>query len=275
MPAYPDLPGRAVQGAHWTPSQARTIAADFARFQASWRRLDVALTTGPAPASAAATEVTDQLGAFAHDQAASFLRVAVDHLETWRRVYDGNFRPTYAHFSLIRTAHESSWSAYWLMEPGAAAATRLERGVAAACDDFDERRKVEDGMGLTSATPPAKLAADRLADVMASAAARGLTKLNRGQKAILITPMPSIVNLFDLFEPHPSGRGSNLYRLLSGFAHGKQYAATQGVKRAGPIAGSGHVLGVVTADPLRAVACTQKAVDAFEKAIDAFISYRV
>jgi hypothetical protein len=35
--------------------------------------------------------------------------------------------PTYAHRSLIRTAHESALLAYWLVEPGIDSATGLAR----------------------------------------------------------------------------------------------------------------------------------------------------
>jgi hypothetical protein len=55
--------------------------------------------------------------------------------------------PTYAHMSLIRTAHESALLAYWLVEPGIDSATRLARGIAARADDYEERRNFEESIG--------------------------------------------------------------------------------------------------------------------------------
>ena len=69
--------------------------------------------------------------------------------------------PTYAHRSLIRTAHESALLAYWLVEPGIDSATGLARtpcllglvspsSVAVAIArayDYEERRKFEESIG--------------------------------------------------------------------------------------------------------------------------------
>jgi hypothetical protein len=40
------------------------------------------------------------------------------HLHAWRFLLEAGVMPTYAHMSLIRTAHESALLAYWLVEPG-------------------------------------------------------------------------------------------------------------------------------------------------------------
>ena len=69
--------------------------------------------------------------------------------------------PTYAHRSLIRTAHESALLAYWLVEPGIDSATGLAgtpcllglvspNSVAVAIArayDYEERRKFEESIG--------------------------------------------------------------------------------------------------------------------------------
>lgn len=268
------LPGQPVQAQPWPLKVQQTVEADLARLQGLWLRLDVALTTEPVPGSAAAAELTDWLAAFAHDLAAVSLRAALDHLVTWQRVYAAGFRPTYAHLSLIRTAHEGAWLAYWLMEPGVDSAARLARGVAAQCDDYHERRKVEEAIGLSSVTPPAKLAVDRLADLMVEATSRGLTRPNKKGDPILSTPLLSAVELFDKYEPVGKSRGSYLYRLLSGYAHGKQWAVSQHLQAVGPLDQAYRALVVVETNPIAAMAATQRAINAFEEALDAFIALR-
>lgn len=267
-------PGQTVLSKSWTPQLLATLNKDFERVQELWQRFDVAVTTPAATSSASAVEHGDQLTAFAHDLAAASLRAVIDHLVTWHRVISNGFSPTYAHLSLIRTAHESSWLAYWLMEPGIDAATRLARGVAAQRDDYDERRKIEEAPGGPQYQPPAKSAAERLNDLMTEAAARGFTKLNKNNQPMLITPLLSAVELFDKYESVTNGRGSYLYRLYSGYAHGKQWALTQGAQAAGPSDAAGNTLASIEASAEWAVAATQRVVNAMEKAVDAFIDQR-
>ncbi len=267
-------PGQTVLSQNWTPQLLATLNKDFERVQELWQRFDVAVTTPAATSSASAVEHGDQLTAFAHDLAAASLRAVIDHLVTWHRVISNGFSPTYAHLSLIRTAHESSWLAYWLMEPGIDATTRLARGVAAQRDDYDERRKIEEALGGPQYQPPAKSAAERLSDLMTEAAARGLTKLNKNNQPLLITPLLSAVELFDRYEPVAIGRGSYLYRLYSGYAHGKQWALTQGAAAAGPSDAAGNTLASIEASAEWAVAATQRVVNAMEKAVNAFIDQR-
>jgi hypothetical protein len=267
-------PGQTVLSTNWTPQLLATLNKDFERVRELWQRFDVAVTTSAATSSASAVEHGDQLTAFAHDLAAASLRAVIDHLVTWQRVISSGFSPTYAHLSLIRTAHESAWLAYWLMEPGIDAATRLARGVAAQRDDYDERRKIEEALGGPRYQPPAKNAADRLSDLMTEAAARGLTRLNKKNQPMLITTLLSAVELFDKYEVVANGRGSYLYRLYSGYAHGKQWALTQGAQAALPSDAAGNTLALIGASAEWAVAATQRVVNAMDKAVNAFIDQR-
>ncbi len=100
-------------------------------------------------------------------------------------------------------------------------------------DDYDERREVAEALGGPQYEPPAKSAADRLSDSMTEVAARGLTRLNKKNQLMLMTPLPSAVELFDKYEPVVNSRGSYRYRLYSDYAHGKQWALTQGAQAAG------------------------------------------
>ena len=282
MSDRPAQPGETVESPGWTPQLRAAIDVQFARVRELWRRLDDALLAAPTPGSVSDQDHSsgDRLAACSHDLAATFLRATIDHLVTWDKLLGGpgngrpGFQPTFAHLSLLRTAHESAWLAYWLTEPGITPDRRLARGLAAQHDDLDERRKIELALGCPMYTPPAKSAADRLGDLLDQAETRGLTKLDRKGKRSLATPLLSAVGLFDMYEPARNGRGSYIYRLYSGYAHGKQWALAQGAQAAGPADASGTTLASIRADVPRAVLTTQLAVNAMEKAVNAFIALR-
>ena len=126
----------------------------------------------------------------AYDLAATYLRAALDHVRTWRILLRAGEVPSYAHFSLLRTAHESALIALWLLEPGASADARRARGVAAQLADYEERRKLEEDMAVTAATPPAQTAAQRQAHLLTLAKQQGLTRPNKKGETVLITSMP-------------------------------------------------------------------------------------
>jgi hypothetical protein len=71
------------------------------------------------------------------------------------------------HFTLLRSALESSLTAFWLMDPSAE--DRVVRGYAAAWDDLNERKKFERSLGWR------KELDDRLAALRTQAAEQGLT----------------------------------------------------------------------------------------------------
>lgn len=147
------MAGQTVESLGWTPQLRATIDADFARVEELWRRLDVALTTPAATDSASYLDHNDPFAACAHDLAATFLRATIDHLVTWQKVLACGFQPTYAHLSLIRTAQEAAWLAYWLVEPGIDPALRMARGLAAQHDDLVERHKIELSLGSPNVYP--------------------------------------------------------------------------------------------------------------------------
>src|SRR5690606_27940852 len=101
-----------------------------------WRRLDVATLTPPSAGSEAASDLGDKLRAYAHDQAATAIRAALDHLRAWRNLVHAGEVPTYAHLSLIRTAHEAAFVALWLTDPSIDSDTRRARGIAAQAADY-------------------------------------------------------------------------------------------------------------------------------------------
>ena len=185
------------------------LVADLARIDQLWKRLDVIITTPPAAGSAAEIELANKSQAYAHLLAGTALRSALDHLLAWRRLLSAGLTPTYAHMSLLRTAHESALLAYWLLEPGADALTRQARGIAAQAEDFKERHNFEKAIDRTTPPPKGKLAKDRLTDLITPATQLGLTKLDKNGKEVLKTAVPGMVELFDLYEPEKPPRKGN------------------------------------------------------------------
>lgn len=184
------------------PETQRALLTDLSRVDALRRRHETAMLTPPAEGSAASTDLADKLRAYAYDQAATAMIAALDHLQTWRSLLQAaGEMPTYAHLSLLRTAHESALRAYWLTEPGINSDLRRARGVACLVEDHDERRKFEEAMGSITFGPRGKPAKDRSSDLMAMAAQLGLVKRDKKGNKILTVRVPGTVELCDLYEP--------------------------------------------------------------------------
>ena len=109
-------PGQPVQTPIGTKAHA-TLLHDLSAIDDLWRRFDVAILTPPDAGSSAAVDLTDKLRAYAHDQAATGIRAALDHLRAWRNLLHAGEMPTYAHLSIMRTAHEEAFVALWLADP--------------------------------------------------------------------------------------------------------------------------------------------------------------
>lgn len=254
-----------------SPRVAAAVRQDLARVDELWRRLDVVVLTPPAEGSAAQQELGQPLRAYAHDHASTALRAALDHLRAWRNLFTAGEVPMYAHLSLLRTAHESALFAYWLAEPGIDADTRRARGVAAHADDQDERRKCEKAMELAKPALPAKLAVDRLAELMAAAAQCGLVGPNKKGDPVLTTTAPAAVELFDMYETvRPPAKPQSIYRWYSGYAHAKQWALMMGAEPQAPFDSSGRTIALSQASDMAALASTRRTVDAVDRALSAF-----
>jgi hypothetical protein len=248
------------------------LLTELSRLDGLRQRFGVAVLTPPAEGSAAQADQGNRLRAYAYDQAAIAISASLDHLYAWWNLLRGGEMPTYAHLTLLRTAHESALLAYWLTEPGIGLDLRMARGVAAQAADYDERRRFEDSIGRTTVTPPARLAEDRLADLMASAADLDLVRPDRRGNNVLAVSVPATVELFDLYEPpvKPGARPQFLYRLYSGYAHAKQCALTQGAVQQAPFDSSGRTIALVQGNDGTAVVATERAMNAAERATKAY-----
>jgi len=257
------------------PAVAEALAREVRCTDALWARLDAVLLPPDPPGSPAASEKGDRLGAFAYDLAATYLRAALDHLRAWQTLLlRAGEVPSFAHLSLLRTAHESAFVALWLMEPGVPAEQRRARGVAAQLADYEERHKLEADMGITAAQPPGRTAAQRCTDLLAEANRHGLTKVDSKGNTVLTTPLPSTVDLFTRFEPAPPGtKGSYLYRFYSGYTHAKQWALTLGAQRVAPFDQTGRTLALAGGGDtatLWTLWTTRRTINAVERAVAAY-----
>lgn len=252
---------------------ANALIQDLHRLDDLWKRLDVLVLQPAHPGSPADVEKRDKPGAMAYDLAATYLRAALDHMRAWRTLLHAGEVPTYAHFSLLRTAHESALIALWLLEPGLLADERRARGIAAQFADYEEKRKLQEDMAVTAVPPPAQTAAQRQAHLLRLAKQHGLTQPNRQGKDVLVISMPSAVELFTEFEPmrkDSKGKGSYLYRFYSGYAHAKQWALTLGAQRMAPFDATGRTLALVSSNDEATVAATHRTMNAIERALVAY-----
>jgi hypothetical protein len=106
---------------HTTTMPAEIVArlvVDLARADSMWARLDDLVISPEPPSSQAARDKAEKHRALAYDHAATYVHAAIDHVTAWRALLHSGHVPTYAPFSVLRTAHESALIAYWLADPG-------------------------------------------------------------------------------------------------------------------------------------------------------------
>lgn len=195
------------------PQTTQTLVATLAQVPRIREREQNLLHDGPQPGSVA--DRTRQLpsGRYPEIFASQFLVVAGDNLLTWHTVLHAKVQPGWGHLSLVRTAIECVVNARWLLDPGLTWATRVARGLAAQRADYDERKKFEGARsGQPQPEPPGKTAAQRLADLERERVANGIA--NESMNATKASADYLV----------GSGNGEGTYRLLSAFAHGKQWS---------------------------------------------------
>lgn len=210
------------------------VAAALASIPSLVRRQEALAKVGPAADSSAFRASRAKLGRHAWDLAVSSLGAATDHLTALDGLMGAPQRPTSAYFTVMRSALESACLARWLCEGRVKPSVRLGRGVAAQIADFSERAKVERFI-----TPPPTIpVASQIASLQLAYARLHYPRL---------PPVPSLTQLVNNYAV-PGGNGELLYRVLSGAAHGKQWAMLpMGQFTASPVSGprrSSHVAGI-------------------------------
>ena len=241
------------------PTATQALVAALGRVPGIREREQALLHDGPLPDSAA--DRTRQLpsGRYPEIIACQFLVVAGDNLLTWHAVLHAELQPVYGHLSLVRTAIECAVSARWLLDPALAAAARIARGLAAQRDDYEERMKLEATVPNRSKVEPrGKSAAQRLEDLERERLANGIAN--------------SSTNVIEAARGYLVGsrNGEGAYRLLSAFAHGKQWSliASEMVVLLGLNPPPRGQVGQVAARDDVSVGMTQIAIRTYEAAVD-------
>lgn len=191
------------------------------------------------------------LGELVWVQALQLWVVAADHAIAWHDLLTrAGLQPFRAHGTLLRGCLESAVVCRWLVDPSADQNTRLGRAVGLQLDDFVERGKFEAATGSADREPvgSAARAKERVAELRKDAEDAGVKP---------IKPM-GYVDLFDRYSV-----GGWLYRLLSAFAHGKQWALLASDRSRLRSVG-GFIQGQVTASDDVSIAATRFGMDALE-----------
>ena len=106
------------------------------------------------------------------------------------------------------------------------------------------------------------------------ASSEGLTRADRNGTTVLGLRMPSTVDLFGKYESAPEGaRPSWVYRFISGYSHGQQWAMMLNAQTVQPI-DERRVLRLVTANDGTTIDITARAVQSTTRAVDAYVAYR-
>jgi hypothetical protein len=183
----------------------------------TFNRLAQLSQKGPAPDSKAAHDRQTELGHKAWVLALSASVVAVDHLVAWKALrLDCRVQPTFAHFTLIRSAIEGMVVTRWLCDPRIDASARMQRAAGAQIRDYEERRRFEeyDRVGPKAEPGESRTAAERMQE---------FTRLLE-KEHVRAETMPPATRLFALYVPSiqtDRSPGEGLLRVLSGSTHAK------------------------------------------------------
>jgi hypothetical protein len=197
------------------PQITARLAETLARAPVLFDRLAATARAGITPGSPAAQDATSELGHHTRIMAIDHLATGLEHLVIWHRLLTGGSQPFATHMTLIRGAMEGAVTSRWLTDPRQDAAERVRRGVALLLDDYGNRRDFERDFGLDPAAikPPAKSGADRYKELQAERDAAKIGPIK----------VPSMTYRFGGYGGLQPGPGRAIYRLLSAYAHGKQW----------------------------------------------------
>lgn len=178
-------------------------------------RLGDAARAGVSPESRAAKDASFPLGHHARIMAIDHLSTGIEHLVVWHRLLTSGVQPYAAHMTLIRGAMEGAVTCRWLIDPRADSADRVRRGVALLLEDYGNRRDFERDFDIPADAimPPAKSAFDRYAELQTKRDAARIGRVN----------VPKMTARFGGYTGLRPGMGRGVYRLLSAYAHGKQW----------------------------------------------------
>lgn len=187
-------------------------------------RQNVLAQAPPAVGSPAQVDASRSLGNATFTHAAIASSIAVDHVEAWHRLLSvGRLQTLAAHASLARAAMEGAVTCRWLVDPRIDSEERRWRGAIAELEDHRQRREFERTAGITDHPPPSRSGAERYAEHERRMRRERVWRADHNQR------MPAVTDLFREYAiADKPGGGEWLYRLLSAFAHGKQWSILLG-----------------------------------------------
>ena len=143
------------------------------------------------------------------------LSTGIEHLVVWHRLLTAGVQPYAAHMTLVRGAMEGAVTCRWLIDPRVASAERVPRGVALLLEDYGNRRDFERDFGIPADVikPPGKNATARYAELCLARDAARIRRMDA----------PPMTARFGGYAGLPPSRGRAVYRLLSAYAHGRQW----------------------------------------------------
>lgn len=222
------LPPMPRAGGESSDSAALTDAASvLAAIDELWRREHDVISVGPLPGSLAAADSDLPLGAIASELGSMAWSIGADHALAWHRLlHVARAQPMAAHATLARSVIEGAVVCRWLLEPGIDARERRVRATAMLAEDYRQRRNFERSANIEN-VPRGRLGrtgAQRHAELERDIRRHGLVAAGKN-----VRRPPEVTQLFaDFAIPTRRGDGEWLYRALSGYAHGKQWAALLG-----------------------------------------------
>ena len=202
-----------------TPSAAAAVIVEtLAPVETLRVRHDEIVKGGPIAGSPAAVEATHPLGQYATRIASFRWAAASENALAWYRlVADARVMTMAAHCTLARAALEGAAVCRWLVERELTVEERRWRGTVAQLEDYRQRRSFERSIGLDESRwiAPGKPARVRQADLEREVKRHGVADRR----------MPGMTDLFRTYvRPEQGVDGEWVYRILSGFAHGYEWA---------------------------------------------------
>lgn len=227
------------------PAITAGLAEALAQAPVLFDRLQATAKSAAASGSDAAKDAAAPLGHHGQILAVDHLSSGIEHLVIWNRLLTSGVQPNTVHMTLVRGAMEGAVTSRWLIDPRAGSGERIGRGVALLLDDYANRRDFERDFGIPpeKVKPPARTGADRRAELLAE----------RTAHKIGVVKVPTMTALFGAYVGLEPGPGRAIYRLLSAYAHGKQWKGlttkNQAVENAVPVPG-GQLMKVTANDDL-------------------------
>jgi hypothetical protein len=197
------------------PRITARLAEILAQAPILFDHLGAVARAGVSPGSEAAKDASVPLGRHVRIMAIDHLSTGIEHLAMWHRLLIAGVQPNTVHMTLIRGAMEGAVTCRWLIDTREDSAERVRRSVALLLDDYGNRRDFERDFGIPAHVikPPAKSGAERYTELRTERDAAGIGR----------TKVPSMTYRFGGYIGLPPARGRAIYRLLSAYAHGKQW----------------------------------------------------